>query len=72
VNAPAIVPSDVTVLSNGNNNEFLFINLTIVLADGILLSRLRKAVPLPVIVGQTTTKNQIQKIYLQSYLWTTI
>ena len=45
----AIVPSDVTWLSNSNNNELLFINLATVPADGILLSRLRKAVSLAAI-----------------------
>ncbi|MEJ7681131.1 MAG: hypothetical protein WKG06_25415 [Segetibacter sp.] len=38
--------SDVTLLSDSNNNELLFINLATVTADVILLSRLRTAVPL--------------------------
>jgi hypothetical protein len=50
VHVSAIVSSDVTLLSNSNNNELLFINLATVPADGILLSRLRKAVPLAVII----------------------
>jgi hypothetical protein len=49
VHVSAIVPSDVTLLSNSNNNELLFINLATVPADVILLSRLRKAVTLPAI-----------------------
>ena len=43
----ATVPSDVTLLSNSKNNELFIINLATVQADEYLLSRLRKAVPLP-------------------------
>jgi len=43
VHVSATVPSDVTLLSNRNNNEQLFINLATVRADEYLLSRLRKA-----------------------------
>jgi hypothetical protein len=46
VHVSAAVPSDVTLLSNRNNNEQLFINLATVPADEYILSRLRKAVPL--------------------------
>jgi len=45
-------------LSNSNNNEQLFINLAAVPADGILLSRLRKAVPLPAIFKTTNMTNK--------------
>ncbi|MDQ6845591.1 MAG: hypothetical protein M3Z92_14795 [Bacteroidota bacterium] len=46
VQVSATVPSDVTLLSNSNNNELFIINLATVPADEYLLSRLRKAVPL--------------------------
>jgi hypothetical protein len=52
VHGSATVSFDVTLLSNSNNNELLFINLATVPADVILLSRLRKAVP---VSGQATT-----------------
>ena len=45
----ATVPSDVTLLSNSNNNEFFIISLATVRADGILFPRLHKAVPLAAI-----------------------
>ncbi|MDQ2721183.1 MAG: hypothetical protein M3Z26_15655 [Bacteroidota bacterium] len=40
--------------SNSNNNELSFINLAKVPADVILLSRLRKAVPLSASFGDNT------------------
>ena len=45
----AVVWAEVILMSDSNNNEQLFINLATVPADGILLSRLRKAVPLATI-----------------------
>jgi hypothetical protein len=63
----AIVSSNVTLFSNSNNNEQLFINLATVLADKIRLSRLRKAVPLAAIfikfserLGYRPVKTQLQ------------
>jgi hypothetical protein len=54
VQVSAIVQANVTLLSDSNNNEQLFINLATVQADGILLSRLRKAVPLPLMLPDTS------------------
>ena len=54
VQVSATVPADVTLLNNSNNNEQLFINLATVPADGILLSRLRKAVTLAAIESKQT------------------
>jgi len=44
VHLSAVVRAETTLLNDSNNNELLFINLATVPAEGILKSRLHKAV----------------------------
>jgi len=66
VHVSATVPADEYKLSDSNNNELFIINLATVPADGILLSRLHKAVPLVAIIERLQDTNDTQN------KWTTI